>query len=147
MKSYLVAAVSGLIFLLSGQVTAADVDAGKKKQKKFAHPVMAWTVTARYQCSPRLLVSPELILPRCWKITNQVHVKIRLWLVWQLLWVQRISRIWHFTIQDKQVYKSRDNVFAYTLYTRAASGTCLVPGTFRFLFIPQSVYPYIPGKF
>lgn len=34
MKSYLVAAVSGLIFLLSGQVAAADVDAGKKKAEE-----------------------------------------------------------------------------------------------------------------
>ncbi|WP_350282860.1 cytochrome c [Nitrosomonas sp.] len=34
MKSYLVAAVSGLIFLLSGQVIAADIEAGKKKAEE-----------------------------------------------------------------------------------------------------------------
>lgn len=34
MKSYLVAAVSGLIFFLSGQVIAADIEAGKKKAEE-----------------------------------------------------------------------------------------------------------------
>lgn len=34
MKSYLVAAVSGLIFFLSGQVSAADMEAGKKKAEE-----------------------------------------------------------------------------------------------------------------
>ncbi|SFU49854.1 Cytochrome c553 [Nitrosomonas eutropha] len=34
MKSYLVAAVSGVIFLLAGQVIAADIDAGKKKAEE-----------------------------------------------------------------------------------------------------------------
>ncbi len=34
MKSYFVAAASGLIFLLSGQVIAADIEAGKKKAEE-----------------------------------------------------------------------------------------------------------------
>ncbi|MXS85952.1 cytochrome c [Nitrosomonas sp. HPC101] len=34
MKSYFVAAVSGVMFLLSGQVIAADIDAGKKKAEE-----------------------------------------------------------------------------------------------------------------
>ncbi|MCC6161380.1 MAG: cytochrome c [Nitrosomonas sp.] len=34
MKNYLVAAVSGVVFLLSGQVIAADVEAGKKKAEE-----------------------------------------------------------------------------------------------------------------
>lgn len=34
MKSYLVVAVSGLIFFLSGQVSAADIEAGKKKAEE-----------------------------------------------------------------------------------------------------------------
>lgn len=34
MKNYLVAAVSGAIFLLSGQVIAADIEAGKKKAEE-----------------------------------------------------------------------------------------------------------------
>jgi len=34
MKNYLVAAVSGVVFFLSGQVIAADIEAGKKKAEE-----------------------------------------------------------------------------------------------------------------
>jgi cytochrome c553 len=34
MKNYVVAAISGLVFLLSGQVMAADIEAGKRKAQE-----------------------------------------------------------------------------------------------------------------